>query len=156
MNMGTKKPASFDQLYPGRFLKAGTLNGQKVTLTIRDYDLEELEGEDGTKKAKAIIHFQQTPMSLVACKTNGICMREMFGSKLADWVGKRVTLFPSTWSGEDCIRVWGSPDIDRDVNVEVKLPRRKPIKMIMHKVVAGAQSRQESEQLAQEDPGSNG
>jgi hypothetical protein len=135
--MATKKPASFDQLYPGRFLKAGTLNGQKVTLTIKDYDLKELEGEDSAKKAKTIIHFAQTPMSLVACKTNGICLREMFGTKLAEWVGKRVTLFPSTWNGKDCIRVWGSPDIAADMAVEVKLPRRKPIKMTMHRTTNG-------------------
>src|SRR6185369_2267012 len=59
--MSQKKPKNYDDLYPGRFLKAGNFNGQKVTLTIKDYDLETLEGENGEKKAKAIIHFEETP-----------------------------------------------------------------------------------------------
>jgi hypothetical protein len=132
----SKKPKSFDDLYPGRFLKAGNFDGKKVTLKIRDYALEELEGDDG-KKNKAIIYFEGTARQLVACKTNGLCIREMFGVNLPDWVGKRVTFFPSEWNGEPCIRVWGSPDIEKDFDVEVKLPRRKPFRMRMHKVVQG-------------------
>lgn len=130
--MAEKKPKHFDDLYPGRFLKAGQFGGKKVTLTIKDYDREILEGDDG-KKSKAIIAFAESPMQLVACKTNGLCMREMFGSDLAQWVGKRVILFPSEWNGEPCIRVWGSPDIKEELDVEVKLPRRKPFRMHMHK-----------------------
>jgi hypothetical protein len=127
-----KKPVSFDDLYPGRFLKAGNFGGKKVTLTIADYDIEELEGDDG-KKTKAIITFRETKRQLVACKTNGICMREMFGTELPKWVGKRVILFPSEWNNEPCIRVWGSPDIGANFDVEIKLPRRKPFRMTMHR-----------------------
>lgn len=131
--MAIKKPNTYDQLYPGRFLKAGQFEGRQVTLTIKDVDLNELEGDDG-KKLKAIVSFQETELQLVAAKTNGICIKAMFGDKLADWIGKRVTLFPSTWNGEPAIRVWGSPDIEKDINVSVQLPRRKPIPMVMHKV----------------------
>jgi hypothetical protein len=133
--MAPKKPKTFDDLYPGRFLKAGNFDGKKVTLTIKDCDLEELEGDDG-KKTKAIVSFEETPRMLVACKTNGLCMREMFGAELSAWRGRRVTLFPSEWNGEPCIRVWGSPELDREVDVEVKLPRRKPFRMRMHKTSA--------------------
>lgn len=132
-----RKPSNFDQLYPGRFLKAGTLGGVKRTLTIRDADLEELEGEDGKKK-KAIISFEETDLSLVACKTNGLCIREMFGPSLADWKGRKVTLFPGVWNGEECIRVWGSPEIPADRKVVIRLPRRKPFEMTLHRVVPGA------------------
>ena len=45
--MTIKKPSVFDQLYPGRFIKAGELLGKKVTLTIADVNLEELVGDDG-------------------------------------------------------------------------------------------------------------
>lgn len=128
------KPSVFDQLYPGRFLKAGELLGKKVTLTVLDVDLEELQGDDGAKKAKAIISFKETEKKVVACKTNGICIKTMFGPKLADWVGKRVTIFPDIWNGEPCIRVWGSPDIPQDVEVEISLPRRRPFKKTMHKM----------------------
>lgn len=134
------KPVDFDQLYAGRFLKAGELLGKKVTLTISDVDLENLVGEDGAKKAKAIISFDKTEKKLVACKTNGICIKAMFGSKLSEWLGKRVTIFPDTWNGEPCIRVWGSPDIAQDLDVVIALPRRRPFTKTMHKIEAQTQA----------------
>jgi hypothetical protein len=136
--MTIKKPSVFDQLYPGRFIKAGELLGKKVTLTIADVNLEELVGDDGKAKAKAIVSFKETDKGLVTCKTNGICLREMFGVQLADWVGKRVTIFPDVWNGEPAVRIWGSPDIERDVEVTVTLPRRKPFKRSLKKVEAAA------------------
>ena len=128
------KPTVYDELYPGRFLKAGLLKGQKVTLTIKDVDLEGLEDENGKKQQKAILAFEERPMQLVMCKTNGICIKSMFGPALADWLGKRVTLFESQWNGEPCIRIWGSPDIPSDQKIVVKLPRRRPMDMVMHAV----------------------
>ena len=130
------KPVNFDQLYPGRFLKAGELNGKKVTLTIRDTDLEDLVGEDGKPKAKAIVAFRETEKQLVCCKTNGLSLKAMFGAQLSEWIGKRVTIFPDTWNGEPCIRIWGSPDIEADLDVMVTLPRRRPFKKTMHRVEA--------------------
>jgi hypothetical protein len=127
------KPSVFDQLYAGRFLKAGELLGKKPSLTIADVDLEELQGDDGTKKSKAIISFKETEKKLVACKTNGVCVREMFGKELSNWIGKRITLMEDTWNGEPCIRLWGSPDITAEIEVTVTLPRRRPFKRIMHK-----------------------
>lgn len=131
------KPTVWDQLYAGRFLKAGELLGKKVTLTMTDVDLEELQGDDGAKKAKAIISFKETDKKLVCCKTNGIALREMFGKQLSGWIGKRVTIFEDLWNGESCIRVWGSPDIEREFEIEISLPRRRPFKKTMHRVMTG-------------------
>lgn len=132
----TKKPVDYDQLYSGRFLKAGELLGKKVTLTISDVDLEMLMGEDGVEKAKAVISFKETEKKHIAPKTNGICLKAMFGKKLSEWVGKRVTLFEDTWNGEPCVRIFGSPDIKEDIQVEIALPRRRPFKRTMHRVTA--------------------
>lgn len=131
------KPTDYDQLYPGRFIKAAELLGKKVPLTILDVDLEELEGDDG-KKTKCIVSFGETEKKLVACKTVGICLKAMFGKKLADWKGKKIVLFEDVWNGEPCTRVWGSPDIERDFDVEVALPRRRPFKKTMHRTGASA------------------
>lgn len=128
-----KKPTVFDQLYPGRFIKAGELLGKKVTLTISAVDLEGLQGEDGKTKAKAIIAFKETEKGLVACKTNGLCLKAMFGVKLSEWVGKRITLFEDIWNGEPCTRIWGSPDLTAEMEVSIELPRRRPFKKTMHK-----------------------
>jgi hypothetical protein len=130
-----KKPSVYDELYPGRFIKASELLGKKVTLTISDVDIEELQGDDGAKKIKAIISFERTEKKLVACKTNGFCVKEMFGKEIANWIGKRITLFEDTWNGEPCIRLWGSPDIAEEFEVTVSLPRRRPFKKLMHRVV---------------------
>jgi hypothetical protein len=126
------KPVDYDQLYPGRFIRAGELLDKKVTLTITDVDMEDLMGEDNKPKAKATVAFKETEKQLVMCKTNGMSIKAMFGKKLSDWIGKRVTLFPDTWNGEPCTRVWGSPDIQQDIEVEIALPRRRPFKKTMH------------------------
>jgi hypothetical protein len=128
------KPTVFDQLYPGRFIKAGELLGKKVTLTIEDVNMEELLDETNQKKAKALISFKETPKQLVCCKTNGICLKEMFGKQLSGWTGKRITIFEDTWNNEPATRIWGSPDIEKDIEVEIALPRRRPFKKTMHKM----------------------
>lgn len=127
-----EKPVDWDELYPGRFLKVGEFKGQHVTLKIADVDLEELVGDKG-QQIKGVISFEKTPKKLALNKTNGLCIREMFGKKLSEWVGKRITLFPSQWNGEDCIRVWGSPDIEAEKEITVQLPRKRPFAMTMHK-----------------------
>lgn len=129
------KPVDFDELYPGRFLKAADLKGKKVTLTITDVDLEELVGDDNKPKAKCIIAFAGTQRQLVTCKTNGICIKAMFGRHVPEWRGKRITIFEDTWNGEPCIRIWGSPDIAEDIDVDIALPRRRPFRKTMHRVV---------------------
>lgn len=131
------RPTVYDQLYPGRFIKAGELLGKKVTLTISDVELEDLVGDDAVPKTKCIISFKETPKKLVACKTNGLCVKEMFGKELANWLGKRVILFEDVWNGEPCTRIWGSPDIQEEFEVTVELPRRRPFKKVMHKIELG-------------------
>lgn len=133
MNQQMKKPVDWDELYPGRFLKAGELLGRKVTVTISSVDLDTLEGDNG-KKVKGVISFRETQKQLALNRTNGICLREMFGRQIPAWEGKRITLFPDEWNGEPCIRVWGSPDIEQDKQIQIALPRRRPIPMTMHAV----------------------
>jgi hypothetical protein len=127
-------PVDWDELYPGRFLKAGEFKGQKVTLRIASVRIEELIGDKGPQ-VKGVIAFEQTEKQWALNKTNGFCLREMFGRKVQEWVGKRVTLFAGMWDGEECIRVWGSPDIANDMEVTVALPRKRPFKMPMHKML---------------------
>lgn len=127
-----ERPVDWDELYPGRFIKASDLKGGKVTLRIAKVHVEELVGDKGAQM-KGIIAFEKTEKALALNKTNGICLKEMFGKKVQEWVGKRVTLFPAQWDGEDCIRVWGSPELERDRDVTIALPRKRPFSMTMHK-----------------------
>lgn len=134
-----KKPVDWDELYPGRFIKAGEFLGKKPLLTIKDVDLDELEGNKG-KQIKGVVSFKETTKQLALNRTNGICIRAMFGKKLSGWLDKRINLFAGEWNGEEAIRVWGSPDIEKDLDVEVALPRKKPFRMLMHKTTSSRES----------------
>lgn len=127
-------PVDWDELYPGRFLKAGDFKGEKVTLKIATVRIEELVGDTGPK-IKGVIAFERTEKQWALNKTNGFCLRDMFGRKVQEWVGKRVTLFAGMWNGEEAIRVWGSPDIQAESEVTITLPRKRPFKMMMHKTL---------------------
>lgn len=127
------KPVDWDDLYPGRFLKAADFKGKQVTLKISEVRIEELVGDKGPQ-IKGVMSFDRTEKQLALNKTNGICLKEMFGKKVQEWVGKQITLMPALWNGEDCIRIYGSPDIEADKEITVQLPRKRPQRMTMHKV----------------------
>src|SRR6185312_16828420 len=116
----------FDLLYPGRFLKAADFRGKDVTLTIKSVRIEKLVGEKG-EKVKGIVAFEERPKELVLNRTNGLCIKAMFGRETDGWVGKKVTLWPApmkdSFTGEDiiAIRVRGSPDIAADKSFTAKL-----------------------------------
>ncbi len=132
-----QKPVDWDELYPGRFIKASEFKGKPVTLRISDVAIEELIGDKGPQ-IKGIISFDKTEKKWAINRTNGVCVKAMFGPKVQAWVGKRITLFPALHDGEPCIRVWGSPDIAEDQDVLVTLPRKRPFVMTMHKTAKGA------------------
>jgi len=133
-------PETYSELYPGRFLKADLFKGRKVTLTIKNIDIEELQGEKG-KESKVVVSFTERPLDYVMPKTCGFALKRMFGNNPREWVGKRVTWYPTkTKFGRedvDCIRVWGSPDIAEDMSITIPQGRKKPMEAVMHKVKAG-------------------
>ena len=135
-------PDTYSELYPNRFLKSDLLKGRKVTLTIRDIDVEELTGENNKKEPKVVMKFVERPLELVVPKTNGYCCKRMWGNNPHDWIGKRITLFPSTTKfgrdTVDCIRIFGSPDIPEDMPITVPQGRKKSLEMVMHKTEAKA------------------
>ena len=90
----TWQVTDFDELYPGRFLKAGLFQGKPWTLEITKVHLEKIQGEKGPEK-KGILTFRQTEMQLVLNRTNGICLLEMFGRVLPKWVGTKSRSIPA-------------------------------------------------------------
>ncbi len=115
----------FDLMYPGRFIKAVDLKGKDVTLTIEKVVIDELVGDKG-KEVKGIIWFVGKKKQLVLNKTNGLCLKQMFGRETDAWHGKRVSIFPTLFGDDPCIRIKGSPDIAADIDFELKLPRKAP------------------------------
>lgn len=134
----TKEVTDFDQLYPGRFIKSGDLEGRDITLTISHVHLEELEGT--TKQMKGILTFKETPRQFVLNKTNGESIKAMFGRKVPEWVGKRVTFYAAKIESDladVAIRVRGSPDLEHDITFTLNLARKRPRAMTMKKTVVG-------------------
>jgi len=123
---------NYDQMFPGRFAKAGMFEGKDVTLTIDTVYMERLDGDDGD--ASPIVRFKESSkgtdkqIEVVINKTNVRCIMAMFGDESDNWSGKRVTLFPEkdTSGMSDsgfCIRVKGSPDIKKAVDAIIPATR---------------------------------
>ena len=127
----------------GQFIKAGEFGTGEIPLqptwTISRMALEKLEsismndteGAAGKMKTKGIIYFKEHGTGWVLNRTNIMCLVEMWGPDTDAWTGKRVTLYRAdvrVGAKMDVgIRVRGSPDIDKEITVSVKLPRRKPV-----------------------------
>lgn len=137
MSDGKRRPVDFDEMFAGRFLKAGLLQtklgSRTPTVTITDVELEEMPQDDGKTKDKGILSIRELPMQICLNRTNGECLKAMFGKLARDWVGKRIVLCieldrdPASKGGKvEAIRIAGSPDIESDVVATIKLPKRKP------------------------------
>ena len=67
------KPVNYDELFPGRFLKAGLFKGKHATFTITDVQLDRLPTDDNKKRVRGVIAFKETDMQLCLNSTNGQC-----------------------------------------------------------------------------------
>lgn len=96
-------------LHPSQYLDAVEFHGKDVSLTIAKVERTELMVVGGAKKAGIVIHFEKTAKKLVLNKTNAGVIADLHGTAAEAWVGKRITLFPTTCKfGRDtvaCIRV---------------------------------------------------
>jgi hypothetical protein len=137
--------------FTGEYLGAvefGDKMPHQPTFTISGIKPVEVEEEGKPSKNKAVITFKDTDRAWLLNKTNAICLAGMFGNEANQWVGKRVTLLavmvPVGKSREPGIRIKGSPDIAEHVDVEIKLPRKRPFTMRMLPTTEGAVGAQPS------------
>lgn len=123
------------KMFVGDYIAAVEFDGKTPTMKIKSVDLVKLEDDDGRQKDKGVIFFEQTDRGWVLCKTNAICLAAMFGDDTNGWIGKRVTLHAvDVQVGRERmpgIRVKGSPDIKAPLDVEIRLPKKKPFTMRM-------------------------
>jgi hypothetical protein len=128
-----RKPFSYDDLFPERWLHAEDLKGQEVTLTITAAYAEDLRLPSGTVNAAGVLSFKGTHKEYVLNKTNAMVLVGLWGKDSAEYVGKRITIaaVPDT-SGKSAsglrILFVGSPDIDRDTPVPQPLNKTRGIK----------------------------
>lgn len=118
-HMLTEQPDGADVLSWGDVrnadaLEAMHLGGEPRTLTLRKIVKKGREG-----KKIAMLHWKELP-NLPYCsqKTNQELLSRMFGTDPQKMIGKRVTLVEDkdTFGGKvvDCIRICGSPDLEKD------------------------------------------
>lgn len=147
----TARVLDYDQLYPDRFLKSELLASKDVTLKIADVFQEELKGEKGPEW-KVVISFDRTAKQWVAPKTCGITLKKMFGRKVKDWIGKRVTLYPTEVEAfgaiVPAIRVRGSPDIEHPMEWTEQLGRAKVTFRVVPTGANAASQRKQPERAA--------
>jgi len=123
------KGLSFDELFPGKYIKAGEFKGKDVTLTVASVEREMLSNGAGGEEGAAIVSFKETEKQFVMNKTNAVSLRAMWGDDSGEWVGHKITLHPvKDESGLSdsglCIRVKGSPELEKALKFRARLGRK--------------------------------
>lgn len=113
--MATNKAlADISCLHPSKYLSCDDLKGRTITVKIASVDMEPVQMSDGSEEEKVIIRFEKARKDFIGGKTNDYSLAVLLSRRPLDWVGKRVTLMPSTTTfGREvrpCIRIAGSPD----------------------------------------------
>ena len=126
--------------FKGEYLAAVEFDGKTPTLTIDHVQVINLEDDKGAVKAKPVVFFREVKRGWVMCKTTAMCVAKMFSVETDNWTGKRVTLHavevqvgPERKPG---IRVVGSPDLEKPITFELKLPKKKAQKVTLRKTQA--------------------
>lgn len=92
------------------FLYSYDLQGRDVTVEIERVAQGTLVGMQGKKAKKPVVFFKNKSKPLALNITNIKTIAQLYGSyKAEDWVGKKITIYPTTTSfggdTRDCIRV---------------------------------------------------
>ena len=85
------------EVYKTDYVAAGDLDGKDVTLTVKAiHGPNKLKREDGKLIDKPVAEFAETPKKLVIGKTNARLIRMTHGNEMDGWVGRKITLYPTT------------------------------------------------------------
>jgi hypothetical protein len=81
------------EMYPTTLLKAQdvTDNGGEMVLTIKEVNMKEFSGDNGSKESKPINYFTNDKQ-MVCNKTNGNLIAGNLGQDTDMWIGKEITL----------------------------------------------------------------
>lgn len=106
----TAKPTFNGELmFPSDYIAAEDCKGKDVTLTISNVTVEDLKVKGGSKEQKFILYFKGTDKKLVLNKTNATTIAKIYGGEATQWVGEKITIFPTQCQafGETttCIRI---------------------------------------------------
>lgn len=80
-----------NELYPSRYLKTDAVE-EDMTLTIRDVEMSD---DTAFEEQRPLAYFEEIEPPFVLNRTNVKTLRAAFGNETDDWVGQRVTLYPT-------------------------------------------------------------
>jgi hypothetical protein len=102
-------------LIPTRYVSFADLRGRDVVATIESVSREEMvEKDKKTKKTRkvkrAVVRFVGEEKGMVLKATNAGTIVDLYGTETENWIGKQITLFPTTCSafgksGVECVRI---------------------------------------------------
>ncbi len=157
----------YELLYPGRFLKKQALTEPKV-IRILEVIATELENEKGKMEQKVTIKYKAADGDgeIVWCKSNAALTAAALDTPYhQQWVGKLLTIHhdPNVRFGGKAVggvRVFGSPEMTKQIKVEIKMPRKKtpdvyvlvPTDKKGHPIAKGAAKPEGAPPLAEEPP----
>lgn len=112
--MGQTVTGHYKLLFPSKYLSSADLKERDVTVLIDRVEKAALRMSGGKSETRVLIFFktakgQPLSKSLVANKTNATTIASLHGTKVEKWIGKPITLFPTTCkfgpTTVDCIRI---------------------------------------------------
>lgn len=110
----------------------------RMTLTIKALRKQKVAFEEQEPAVHIIMSFEEIKSELTVAKINMVAIIKMFGNDVSRWPGKRITFFATTEimphalrKTDPCIRIYGSPDIDKKVSCEWTPPKRKKITYLL-------------------------
>jgi hypothetical protein len=103
-------------MFDDKWLKAWDLDGKEFTVIIERVEAGEIEDQKRKKKErKPVLWFKGAKKPFMINKTIGKTIATLYGNEVREWIGKPITLFPTTTSfgndTVDCIRV--RPNVPR-------------------------------------------
>jgi len=117
-------------LFPTIYLSAADLKERDVDLTIADLQVEEMKVKDGDDERKPILYFVETRAKgkgkkekrLVLNKTNAMIIAKIHGFETNEWIGKRITLYPTEvfafGETKTCIRIRPKAPKEKEVEAD--------------------------------------
>lgn len=135
--MTTDNLTDWRAFFSGRYLTGPDCESEP-TFTIARVAAENVENpDDQTVRRKMIVHFRgDDAKPWIPCRTTAECLAAMWGNNPQDWSGKPITLYfdKTVRVGREVkggVRVKGSPLLDKPMHIQVKLPRRRPLKITL-------------------------
>ena len=122
--------ANINDVYPSKWLVAADIPGPTI-VTIRKAEIQRFKGQDGkADEDKVIVQFDRYEKAMVCNKTNATTIASFYGEDTDDWIGERITIFPTKVQ-------WGARLVDA-IRVDTKLPKKDKAKAVVTQAEADA------------------